>query len=102
MAQYIYLPDITIDDINELASQGWFLESAIKIESESADRFDVILGKTTTELIRNETTGAEFFIDETVSYGDILLISFLMLFLIFGIMKFVLDFFIPKRVNFKR
>jgi len=54
------------------------------------------------ELIQNATTGAEFFVEKSVSYGDFLVITFLMIFLIFGIMKFIVDFIIPKRINFKR
>jgi len=54
------------------------------------------------ELIQNASTGAEFFVDKSVSYGDFLVITFLMIFLIFGIMKFLIGFIIPKRMNFKR
>lgn len=54
------------------------------------------------ELIENATTGAEFYISKTIGYGDILIITFLMLFLIFGILKFLTDFLIPRLVNFKR
>jgi len=54
------------------------------------------------ELIENATTGAEFYISKTIGYGDILVITFLTLFLIFGILKFLTDFLIPKLVNFKR
>jgi len=54
------------------------------------------------ELIENATTGAEFYISKTIGYGDILVITFLTLFLVFGILKFLTDFLIPKLVNFKR
>lgn len=54
------------------------------------------------ELIENTTTGAEFMIKKSVSYGDFLVITFLMIFLIFGIMKFLINFLIPKLMNFKR
>lgn len=57
---------------------------------------------TEIELIQNATTGAEFFIKKNVSYGDFLIITFLMIFLVFGIMKFLIGFIIPKRINFKR
>jgi len=55
-----------------------------------------------SELIENSTTGAEFYIDKRVSYGDVLVLTFLMLFLIFGIVKFLTDFLVPKLMNFKR
>ncbi|GAI58134.1 unnamed protein product, partial [marine sediment metagenome] len=53
-------------------------------------------GENPIELIENTTTGAEFYISKTIGYGDILIITFLMLFLIFGILKFLTDFVIPK------
>ena len=56
----------------------------------------------TIELVENASTGASFYISKQLSYGDILLITFLTLFLIFGIFKFLIDFIIPKRMNFKR
>lgn len=43
-------------------------------------------------LIKNETTGAEFYLDKTLSYGDLILIIFLSFFLIFGIVKFLWNF----------
>lgn len=54
------------------------------------------------ELIVNAETDAEFYISKTVDYGDILIITFLTMFLIFGILKFLTDFLIPKLINFKR
>jgi len=49
-----------------------------------------------SELIENSTTGAEFYLDKRVSYGEVLVLTFLMLFLVFGILKFLTDFLIPK------
>lgn len=54
------------------------------------------------ELIENATTGAEFYIKKSVSYGDFIIITFLTIFLIFGVLKFLMDFLIPKLVNFRR
>lgn len=54
------------------------------------------------ELIQNGTTSAEFYLDKRVSYGDVLLLTFLMIFLAFGIVKFLSEFLIPKSVNFRR
>lgn len=47
-------------------------------------------------LIENTTTGAEFYISKTIGYGDILVVTFLTLFLVFGVLKFLTDFLIPK------
>lgn len=57
---------------------------------------------TTTELIENASTGASFYLRQEISYGDILVITFLMLFLVFGILKFLTDFLVPKLFNWKR
>jgi hypothetical protein len=56
----------------------------------------------TIALIKNNDTGAEFFIDKTISYGDILLLAFVLLFCIMGIVKSISDFIIPKRTDFKK
>ena len=63
---------------------------------------DCILPDETIELIQNSTTGAEFYITKKLDYGDIIIWSFLAIFLIFGILKFITDFLIPKLVNFRR
>ncbi len=63
---------------------------------------DCVLPDETIELIENSTTGAEFYIKKQLNYGEILVITFLAIFLIFGILKFITDFLIPKLVNFKR
>jgi len=54
------------------------------------------------ELIENASTGTEFYLKKNVSYGDFLIITFLMIFLVFGILKFLINFLIPKLMNFKR
>ena len=56
----------------------------------------------TLALIQNPTTSTEFYLSQTISYGDFLVISFLILFLVLGITKFLIDWFIPKRMNFQR
>jgi len=55
-----------------------------------------------TELIENSTTGTSFYIKKTISYGDFIIITFLTIFLVFSITKFLINFIIPKRMNFKR
>jgi len=57
----------------------------------------------TLELIENATTGASFLVRQEISYGDILIVNFLMLFLVFGILNFLINFIIPKTIRyFKR
>jgi hypothetical protein len=52
-----------------------------------------------TELIQENDKS--FFLNKSISYGDFLIIIFLLLFLIILSVKFILNFFIPNRVNFK-
>lgn len=62
-------------------------------------------GATTTDvysLIQNSYTGAEFYVNKSISYGDTLLLAFVLLFCIMGIVKSIADFIIPKRTDFKR
>ena len=63
---------------------------------------DCSLPDETIELIQNSTTGAEFYIKKQLDYGEILVFTFLMIFLVFGILKFITDFLVPKLVNFRR
>jgi len=74
------------------SSADFWQYSEIKCESQNIE----------IDLIENATTGGEFFIKKSVSYGDFLIIVFLMIFLVFGILKFLSNFLIPKLMNFKR
>jgi hypothetical protein len=55
-----------------------------------------------TELIENSENGSEFYLSKTINYGDILVLTFLLLFAIFGIVKLIGDFFIPQRVDIRK
>jgi len=57
---------------------------------------------TTLTEIQNTTTGASFWIDSRISYGDILISTLLMIILIGLIGSALISFLIPKRMNFKR
>jgi len=56
----------------------------------------------TIEKIENASTGSEFYVSKTINYGDILLSFFILLFVVFGVFKFLISFVIPKFINFKR
>lgn len=49
-----------------------------------------------------ESSTTQFVLDKTISAGDFILISFLTLFLVFGIVKFFIDWFIPKKLDWKQ
>lgn len=43
-------------------------------------------------LLQNPETGAEFYLQKTMSYGDLLLIIFVSIFLVWGIVRFLWNF----------
>lgn len=73
-----YSEVINLEPDPELPAQWHYSKATCQIE--------------TIELIRNSETGAEFYIEKTMSYGDLLLITFISIFLIFGILKFIWNF----------
>jgi hypothetical protein len=51
------------------------------------------------EVIENSETGSSFFLSRELTYGDILITFFLMIFLVFGIWNFFFKLMIPKIVK---
>jgi hypothetical protein len=49
------------------------------------------------EAIKNPTTGAEYYLTKTFSYGDILFIVFISIFLIYFLLKAIWDFFFANK-----
>ena len=50
-----------------------------------------------TELIQNTTTGAEFYIKKEITYGDVVLVWFLVLLVFFGLLSGIFNFIWRKR-----
>jgi len=105
-AEYIFLKNTELETINFWASQGYQIVNAEFVDK---GKLNIIMGKNlfinlsgdiTQELINEE--GVNFYIDKNLSYGDIIIITFLSIFLIFGIINFMIKFFIPKFINFKK
>jgi len=104
-AEYIWFKETNLDTINAYAQQGYQI---VNISGDNP-KFNVVLGKNifvninadiTQELISDN--GVNFYIDKNLSYGDLIIITFLTIFLIFGIISFMVKFFIPKFINFKK
>lgn len=57
---------------------------------------------TSTFLIENASTGASFYLERTVSYGDALVIFLLTIMCVAILFRSIFDLEIPKRMNFKR
>jgi len=85
----------TWENISPVDERDFWQYSQIYCQSDDVKLFE-------NTLIQNIETGAEFLVKKSVSYGDFLIITFLMIFLIWGIMKFLINFFIPKLMNFKK
>lgn len=49
------------------------------------------------ELMENATTGAEFYLEKTFSYGDFFVVFCLMIFVLFEIVKIIWKGFVKKR-----
>jgi len=63
---------------------------------------EMICSSTLETLVENASTGASFYLSKQIGYGEILILTFLTLFLLFGILSFLINVIIPKRINFKK
>jgi hypothetical protein len=85
-------------------SSGNTNDAMFEVYGNASTSEEITMGSCTTTLtqIINTTTGATFWLDSSLSYGDILIAVFLCIFVIFGGIKFITDLEIPKRMNFKK
>lgn len=97
MFQYNYLQDLTIEQLNELGADNWEI-TGILINTSPGNTYNVFVKKGFQEktLITNETTGAEFWIDKTFSYGESWIIIFTTIILFSLIGKICWDFLFKK------
>jgi hypothetical protein len=49
-----------------------------------------------------ESSTTAFILDKTITLGDFVIITFIFLFAVFGIVKFFIDWFIPKKLDWKQ
>ncbi len=113
MLEYNYHNELDITELNILSGQGWKVfelgnydgvkfkdvimvngTDPVLIQTEQA-----ILDLTQEKITENDR---EFYVDKTIGYGDILITTFLTIFLVFSIVGFLIKFFIPNFINFKR
>lgn len=106
--EYQFVSNITFADLNNYAQNGWQI---ISTETVAANKFTGILGRNleyivniksniNEELVSDSESGLSFYIDKTINYGDILVITFLSIFLILSVVNFIVRFFIPKFTKF--
>lgn len=94
MFEYNYLKNQSLQQVNELGSQGWEVIDIVNI-SQGVPSFYVFIKKGFQEqtLITNETTGAKFWVNESFSYGESMIIIFLTIFIFCIIGKIIYNFF---------
>lgn len=67
-----------------------------KMTCVSTSTSDIFNASSSASLIKNEVTGAEFYLDKTLNYGDAVIIWFLTIFSVYMIFKVVYNFFWKK------
>lgn len=82
MFEYNFLENLTIEQLNELGQDGWDITGII-VNASPSDTYNVFIKKGFQEktLITNETTGAEFWVEKTFSYGETIIIIFITIFI---------------------
>jgi len=95
MFEYNYLENLTLEQLNELGEAGWEITGILV---NTTDSFNAFFHKGFQEkiLITSTTSGAEFWVDKTFSYGESIVIIFLTLFLFGVIAKIIYNFLFKK------
>jgi len=112
MLEYRIEPELTLEEVNTIASEGW---KVIQYKNFGTDFKEILFVRGTDPVLiqteqaildltqeKIENDFNEFYINKTISYGDVLTITFLTIFLVFSIVGFIIKFLIPKFINFKR
>lgn len=94
MFQYDYILGKTIQEVNEYGKEGWEI-IGIVVKPPLPYTFDIFIKKGFQEktYIENVDTGAKFWIDETINYGDAFVIFIFIAFSIVIIAKSIIKFF---------
>jgi hypothetical protein len=87
--EYDFESSITIEQINLLGAENWQVKGVWGTEEEGY--YDVLFekGSAYRTLVENSTTGAEFYVQHTLTYGEGLILIFLTLFSVYLITKAV-------------
>lgn len=95
MLEYNYLENQTLDQLNQLGSEGWEITDILINTTNSYDAF-FTKGFQEKILITTTGSGAEFWVDKTFSYGESIVIIFLTLFIFSVIAKTIYNFLFKK------
>lgn len=90
---YDYQAGLSLEDLNVLGADNWEITGIMIYTSPSS--YDVFIRKGFQEktLIENSETGAKFWINETISYGEAFVIFFIVVLTIAVITKAIFKFF---------
>lgn len=90
MFSYDYQEGLTLEQINELGQNNWEIIGV----NTSEEFFNVFIKKGFQDktLIENTETGANFWVDESYSYGEGMILTFLTIFIFCVIGKVVYNF----------
>ena len=91
MFNYNYLENLTLEQLNNLGSEGWEIVEATSTDSETFNAF-FKKGFQDKTLIENESTGANFWVSENISYGEAMILIFITIFIFCLIGKVVYNF----------
>jgi len=94
MFEYNYFENLTLEELNALGEIGWEVKEIEIPKILDKEGFNVFLVKGFQEktLIENTETGAKFWVDETFSYGETMVIIFLTIFTFAVIGKIIYNF----------
>jgi len=95
MLEYNYLENLTLEELNQLGSEGWEITEILVNTTDSFSAF-FTKGFQDKILITATESGAEFWVDKTFSYGESIVIIFLTLFLFGVIAKIIYNFLFKK------
>jgi len=91
MLEYNYFENLTLEELNTLGDTGWEVKEILVNTTESFNAF-LVKGFQEKTLIENTETGAKFWINETFSYGETMVIIFLTFFIFAIIGKIIYNF----------
>lgn len=74
MLEYNYFEALSLEDLNNLSSEGWQVQDVLTTTSPTTFNALMFKGFQDKTLVENSETGARFWLSENVSYGEAFII----------------------------